>query len=185
MTDAEIIDLFFERSEQAIGELAARHGHAAALVARNILGSEQDAEECVNDTYLAIWNTIPPLRPSPLRTFLCRIARNLATKRYHANTAQKRNSRYDAALEELADCLSGGKSPEEILDARELGKAINAFLASLSYDDRFLFTRRYWYSDSPGEIAERMRSTPNSVTVRLFRLRKKLKNYLTKEGLLV
>ena len=185
MTEAEIIVLFFERSEQAIGELAARHGHAAALVARNILGSEQDAEECVNDTYLAVWNTIPPQRPSPLRTFVCRIARNLATKRYHADTAQKRCSRYDAALDELAECLSGGESPEAVLEARELGEAINVFLASLRYEDRFLFTRRYWYSDSPDEIAEALRSTPNSVTVRLFRLRKKLRNYLKKEGLLV
>ena len=87
MTDEEIIRLFFERSEQAIAELSKAHGSAAARVARNILGSERDAEECVNDTYLAVWNAIPPQKPDPLRTFVCKIARNLAATKYHANTA--------------------------------------------------------------------------------------------------
>ena len=185
MTDAEIISLFFERSEQAITELAEKHGSAAARVARNILGNAQDAEECVNDTYLAVWNAIPPETPSPLRTFVCRIARNLATMKYHANTAAKRNSFYDAALDELEECLSDFHSVEDEYDAKELSDAINAFLSTLSYTDRFIFVRRYWYSDPPGDIAKSVRSTPNSVTVRLFRLREKLKHYLMKEGLLV
>ena len=90
MTDTEIINLFFERSEQAITELAKKHGSAVARVARNILGNEQDTEECVNDTYLGTWNAIPPHKPSPLRTFVCKIARNLATMKYHSNTAEKR-----------------------------------------------------------------------------------------------
>ena len=110
MTDEEIIRLFFERSEQAIAELAKAHGSAAARVARNILGSERDAEECLNDTYLAVWNAIPPQKPDPLRTFVCKIARNLAAAKYHANTAKKRNSRYDAALDELEGCLAAGGS---------------------------------------------------------------------------
>ena len=147
MTDEEIIRLFFERSEQAIAELAKAHGSAAARVARNILGSERDAEECLNDTYLAVWNAIPP------RTFVCKIARNLAAAKYHANTAKKRNSRYDAALDELEGCLAAGGSVEEAYDAKELSEAINAFLSSLSYTDRFLFVRRYWYSDSMQDIA--------------------------------
>ena len=113
MTDEEIIRLFFERSEQAIAELSKAHGSAAARVARNILGSERDAEECVNDTYLAVWNAIPPQKPDPLRTFVCKIARNLAATKYHANTAKKRNSRYDAALDELEGCLAAGGSVEE------------------------------------------------------------------------
>ena len=99
MTDAEIINLFFERSEQAITELARKHGNAVARVVRNILGNEQDTEECVNDTYLGAWKAIPPHWPSPLRTFVCKIARNLATMKYHANTAEKRNSHYDVALD--------------------------------------------------------------------------------------
>ncbi len=185
MTDAEIIRLFFERSEQAIEELAQAHGSAAARVARNILGSERDTEECLNDTYLAVWNAIPPQEPAPLRTFVCKIARNLAAAKYHANTAKKRNSRYDAALDELEECLSDGGSVEEAYDAKVLSEAINGFLAALSYSDRFLFVRRYWYSDSVQDIAALTGSTANSVAVRLYRLREKLRHHLIKEGLLV
>ena len=185
MTDEEIIRLFFERSEQAIAELAKAHGSAAARVARNILGSERDAEECLNDPYLAVWNAIPPQKPDPLRTFVCKIARNLATMKYHANTAEKRNSHYDVALDELEDCFSDGKSIEDEYDAKELSDAINSFLATLNYTDRFIFTRRYWYSDPLQDIAKMANTTTNSVTVRLFRIREKLKHYLVKEGLLV
>ena len=185
MTDTEIINLFFERSEQAIDELAKKHGNAVARVARNILGNEQDTEECVNDTYLGAWNAIPPHRPSPLRTFVCKIARNLATKKYHANTAVIRNSQYDLALDELEEYLADNSSVDEAYDAKELKVAINGFLATLNPSDRFLFMRRYWYSDPVKEIAKMAHSTTNSVTVRLFRIRKKLKLYLEKEGLLV
>ena len=185
MTDTEIINLFFERSEQAIDELAKKHGNAVARVARNILGNEQDTEECVNDTYLGAWNAIPPHRPSPLRTFVCKIARNLATKKYHANTAVIRNSQYDLALDDLAEILPDNNSVEEAYETKELKVAINGFLATLNPSDRFLFIRRYWYSDPVKDIAKMAHSTTNSVTVRLFRIRKKLKLYLEKEGLLV
>ena len=185
MTDTEIINLFFERSEQAIEELAKKHGSAVARVVRNILGNAQDTEECVNDTYLGTWNAIPPHKPNPLRTFGCRIARNLATKKYHANTADKRNSQYDLALDELEDYLSDSDSVENAYEAQELKEAINGFLATLSYSDRFLFMRRYWYSDPVKDIAKMAHSTNNSVTVRLFRIREKLRLYLEKEGLLV
>ena len=185
MTDTEIINLFFERSEQAIDELARKHGNAVARVARNILGNEQDAEECVNDTYLGTWNAIPPHRPNPLRTFVCKIARNLATTKYHSNTASIRNSQYDLALDELEEYLADNSSVEEAYDARELAEAINGFMATLNYSDRFIFTRRYWYSDPIKDIAQMVHSTTNSVTVRLFRIREKLRLYLEKEGLLV
>ena len=185
MTDTEIISLFFARSEQAIDELAKKHGNAVARVARNILGNEQDTEECVNDTYLGTWNTIPPHRPSPLRTFVCRIARNLATKKYHSNTAVIRNSQYDLALDDLEEILADSNSVEEAYEAKELRAAINGFLATLNPSDRFLFMRRYWYSDPVKDIAKMAHSTTNSVTVRLFRIREKLRHYLVKEGLLV
>ncbi len=185
MTDAEIISLFFERSEQAIDELAKSHGNAIAKVARNILGNEQDAEECVNDTYLGTWNAIPPHWPSPLRTFVCKIARNLATTKYHSNTAKKRNSHYDLALDELEEYLSDNGSVEKSYEASELAAAINGFIATLNYSDRFIFTRRYWYSDPVQDIAKMAHSTANSVTVRLFRIREKLRLYLEKEGFLV
>ena len=185
MTDTEIINLFFERSEQAIEELDKKHGSAVARVARNILGNSQDTEECVNDTDLGTWNAIPPHKPSPLRTFVCRIARNLATKKYHSNTADKRNSQYDLALDELEDYLSDSDSVEKAYEAQELKEAINGFIATLSYSDRFIFMRRYWYSDPVQDIAKMAHSTNNSVTVRLFRIREKLRLYLEKEGLLV
>ena len=185
MTDTEIINLFFERSEQAITELDKKHGNAVARVVRNILGNSQDTEECVNDTYLGTWNAIPPHKPSPLRTFVCKIARNLATKKYHSITADKRNSRYDLALDELEEYLSDSDSVEKAYEAQELKEAINGFLATLSYSDRFIFMRRYWYSDPVKDIAKMADSTTNSVTVRLFRIREKLRLYLKKEGLLV
>lgn len=185
MTDTEIIDLFFSRSEQAIEALDREHGRAVAHVVRNILGNDQDAEECVNDTYLGVWNAIPPNRPSLLRTFVCKIARNLATARYHANTAQKRNSQYDLALDELEECLAERGSVEDAVEAKELAAAINGFLAALSPSDRFLFVRRYWYADPVQRIAAMENSTSNSVTVRLFRIRKKLRRQLEKEGLLI
>ena len=185
MTDTEIINLFFERSEQAIEELAKKHGNAVARVARNILDNTQDVEECVNDTYLGTWNAIPPHRPSPLRTFVCKIARNLATMKYHSNTATIRNSQYDLALDELEEYLADSNDVEEAYEAKELAEAINGFMATLNYSDRFIFTRRYWYSDPVRDIAKMADSTPNSVTVRLFRIREKLKRYLVKEGLLV
>ena len=185
MTDTEIINLFFERSEQAIEELDIKHGSAVASVARNILGNAQDTEECVNDTYLGAWNAIPPHRPSPLRTFVCKIARNLATKKYHANTAVIRNSQYDLALDDLEEILAGSGSVEEAYEAKELRAAINGFLATLNPSDRFIFMRRYWYSDPVKDIAQMAHSTTNSVTVRLFRIREKLRHYLVKEGLLV
>ena len=185
MTDTEIINLFFERSEQAIDELARKHGNAVARVARNILGNEQDTEECVNDTYLGAWNAIPPHRPRPLRTFVCKIARNLATMKYHSNTAEKRNSQYDLALDELEEYLADNSSVEDAYEAKELAEAINGFMATLNYSDRFIFTRRYWYSDPLQDIAKMAHSTTNSVTVRLFRIREKLRHYLVKEGLLV
>lgn len=182
MSDEEIIQLFFERSEQAIPELAKAHGGAAGHVALNILGDLRDAEECVNDTYLGVWNAIPPQRPSPLRTFVCRIARNLATKRFHANTAQKRNSHYDLALDELAECVPDRGGVEEAFSARELTRSIDAFLDTLSYEDKFLFMRRYWYADPLEECARLAGMSYRTAAVRLYRVKEKLKKQLLKEG---
>ena len=185
MEDKDIVTLYWARSEEAIRATAAKYGAYCAAIIRRLLGDGRDSEECLNDTYLAVWNAIPPQKPDPLRTFVCKIARNLAAAKYHANTAKKRNSRYDAALDELEGCLAAGGSVEEAYDAKELSEAINAFLSSLSYTDRFLFVRRYWYSDAMQDIAAMIGSTANSVAVRLYRLREKLRHYLIREGLLV
>ena len=182
MTDEEIIELFFERSEQAISALDEKHGAAVSRVALNILGNAEDAEECVNDTWLGAWNSIPPKRPSPLRTYVCRIAHNLAITRWHANTAQKRSSRYDLALDELAECVPDRENVEDAAAARELAEILNAFLDTLSYRDKFLFLRRYWYADPLPEVARMAGMRCNTAAVRLHRVREKLRKTLLKEG---
>ncbi len=185
LEDRLILDLLFERSEQAIGELDRKYGAAVHRTAANILRDPQDVEECANDTWLAAWNSIPPRRPEPLGGFLCRIARNLAVSRLRANTARKRDGRYDLVLDELAEAIPSNMDVETEYDAKELTEAINRFLAAQSREDRSLFVRRYFFGDSPEELAARTGSSRGRVGVRLFRLREKLRKSLQKEGLLV
>ena len=185
MEDSQIIALFIERSEQAIAELDRKYGSAVKRTAANILSDRLDVEECVNDAYLGVWNSIPPQRPSPLVSYVCRIARNLAVNRWHANTARKRSANYELVLDELEDCLPSGADVETELEAKELTAAIDRFLAAQSREDRFLFVRRYWYADPVSELAALTGSSADRVSVRLFRLREKLRKTLTKEGLLV
>lgn len=182
LNDQEIIGLFFERSEQAISELDRRYGTLGRRIAENILASPQDAEECVNDAYLGFWNAIPPEKPQPLSAYLCRVVRNLSIKRYHANTAQKRNGFYDAALEELEDSLSAAETPDTLLSAGELTRLLNDFLASLSREERRLFLRRYWFSEPVTALARELQISENNVSVRLSRIRGRLRAYLRKEG---
>lgn len=185
MKDHEIIALFFERSEQAITELGRKYGPAIKAVARNILKDAQDAEETVSDTYLTVWNRIPPTRPDYLGAYSCRIARNLSLKRCEANTAQKRNSHYDVALEELEETIPALSTVESEYEARELTCYLNLFLKCQSREDRYLFMRRYWYGDTVSDIAGHLAITPHKASVRLFRLRRKLQEYLKKEGMTV
>ena len=185
MEDSQIIALFIERSEQAIAELDRKYGAAVKRTAANILSDRLDVEECVNDAYLGVWNSIPPQRPSPLVSYVCRIARNLAVNRWHANTARKRSANYELVLDELEDCLPSGADVETELEAKELTAAIDRFTAALSREDRFLFVRRYWYADPVSELAALTGGSADRVSVRLFRLREKLRKTLTKEGLLV
>ena len=185
LEDSQIIDLFFERSEQGIVELDRKYGAAVRKTAANILNDRQDAEECANDAYLGTWNTIPPHRPNPLGSYVCRIARNLAVSRYRAKTAAKRNSGFDLVLDELAECIPSGVNVETDYEARELTEAINRFLATLDRDDRFLFVRRYWYADPVADIAAVTHGSANRISVRLFRIREKLRKALIKEGLLL
>lgn len=182
MDDAAIIRLFFERSEEAVRQLEARYGAACRKLAQNILGPAGDAEECVNDAYLAAWNAIPPQRPQRLGAWLMRVVRNLAVSRYRANTAAKRNSLYDAALDELANTLAAPDGPEDALAARELAGYIDGFLKTLSREDRAMFVRRYFYADGVGDIARSLGFSENRVSVRLLRMRNALRNYLIREG---
>lgn len=182
MEDSRIIDLFFERSEQAIAELSKKYGALCTRIARNILKNDLDAEECVNDAYLGAWNTIPPMRPEPLCAYICRIVHNVSVTRYHAITAAKRNSFYDAALDELEECLPSAVTVETELSAKELSELLDCFLKTLDKKNRILFVRRYWFSDSVQEIAAAFHISSNSVSARLSRIRRKLKKFLKKEG---
>ena len=184
LKDEKIVELFFERSEQAITELILKYGKAVRAVIFNILGNPQDAEECQSDTYLQVWNRIPPTRPENLGAYVCRIARNVSLKRYHADSAQKRNSHYDVALQELEGTIPALSTVENDYDVRELTEYLNRFLRSLNDRDRYLFLRRYWYGDGISEIARKLNVTPHAASVRLFRLRQKLQHYLQKEGMI-
>ena len=184
LKDHEIIDLFFERSEQAITELIIKYGGAAKKVASNILNNAQDIEECMSDTYLHVWNRIPPERPEHLGAYVCRIARNVSLNRYHSNAAQKRNTHYDVALDELKSTIPSLSTVETEYDAKELTAYLNQFLGKLNREDRYLFLRRYWFGDRISEIAQNLNITPHAASVRLFRLRQKLLKLLQKEGLI-
>ena len=183
MDDSQIIELFFERSEQAIIELSDKYGPVCRKIADNILNNRLDSEECVNDAYLGIWNTIPPQKPDPLLSYVCRIVRNLAIKKYHENTAQKRNSIYDVALDEIAECIPSDSCVEDEIVAKETEEMINCFLKTLDQQSRIMFVRRYWYADSIEELAILFRKSKHYISVRLSRIRKALKQYLKKEGL--
>ncbi len=185
MEDSQIIALFFERSELAIYRLSQKYGAYCQHLASNILRSRADAEECVNDTYLAVWNTVPPLKPQSLAGYVCRIARNIAVTRYHSNTAAKRNSYYDTALEELEYCFASADSVEDSFDAKETAKLIDRFLLELEEDSRSMFVRRYYFAQSVGEIASSFGRSSHYVSVKLSRIRNKLKSYLEKEGVML
>ena len=185
MEDSKIIELFYERSEQAIVELSEKYGRICHRIAVNILKNDADAEECVNDTYLGAWNTIPPQNPNPLLTYICRIVRNISIKRYHQNTAKKRNSYYDVALDELEDCLPSAMSVEDEVNAGELALLFDDFLATLDKTNRVMFVRRYWFSDSVSDIAATFKMNDHAVTVRLSRTREKLRQYLIGKGVTI
>ena len=185
LDDEGILDLFYERSEQAVTELDRKYGAAVRRTAENILRDRLDVEECLNDTWLAAWNTIPPQRPDPLVSYVCRIARNLAVKRWRADTAAKRNANYDLVLDELEECIPSGMDVESEIECRELTAAINRFLETLGHEDRVLFVRRYFFAEPVAQIAAATHFSANRTSVRLFRLREKLRNYLQKEGLSV
>lgn len=181
MDDKTIIELLWNRVESVIEVLAARFGQRLRALCRNILGSARDAEETVNDTYLAIWNAVPPHRPDPLPGFVYKIGRNQALNRRRTILAEKRSANYDLSLDELAGCIPG-PALEEAVEARELGRAIDTFLDTISRESRVVFLRRYWFGDSVRDIAGTLGMTENAVSVRLSRTREKLRTYLNKEG---
>lgn len=185
MTDYEIVELYWRRSEEAISLTMERYGRYLLKLAMNILHLWEDAEECVNETYLSAWNQMPPDRPAKLLPYLGRIARCLALNRYDYLKAQKRGADFTLQLSELEECLSAPDSTLSGYEEKALADAISAFLRGLDGESRTMFIRRYWYSDSIGEIARRFSVRESKVKSQLFRIRGRLKNYLQEEGFAV
>ena len=166
MEDEEIVQLYFDRKEQAIEESAKKYGAYCSTIARNILTAQEDIEECVNDTWLHAWNAMPPHRPKRLSTFLGKIARNLSFDRYKSQHRAKRGGNtMELVLDELAECVSGGETPEQRIQEK-----------------RYQFLLRYWYAASITEIAKRFHKTENQISVNLFRTRQQMMAYLEERG---
>lgn len=183
MDDGQIVQFYWDRDERAIPATADKYGNYCTSIAKNILGNPEDAEECVNDTYMRAWNSMPPHRPNVLSAFLGKITRNVSLNRYKQNTADKRGGgEVPAVLEEIAELVSDTDSVEQEVDRRELVKAIDAFWDRLPTEKRSLFLCRYWYFDSVSNLASRFGMTENHVSVTLNRLRLKLHNYLQERG---
>lgn len=186
MEDRQIIELYNKRSEAAISETADKYGKYCHYVAYNILFNEQDSEECVNDTWLRAWNTIPPQQPDRLSTFLGKITRNLALDKYKYYNREKRGGGQTAlVLDELNECLPAMDSTEQAVNDRFLVEVLNDFLRSLPADKRQMFVRRYWYLSSVSEIAKDYGISESNAKVILLRIRSKLKKALEKEGIVL
>lgn len=182
MEDEKIIDLFFERSESAISYLSESYGKICKTISYNITQNDMDAQECVNDTYLAVWNSIPPEKPDSLRAYVLKLVRNIAVMKYRSNTAQKRNSYYDQPIDEFVDCIKASGRIEENLEREELTATINAFLETLKPIDRAIFLERFWFCYEISEIMKNHDLSKNYVNVHLHRTKEKLRKYLEMEG---
>jgi len=183
MESSDIVELYWQRSEYAISETQAKYGGLCTHIAQNILSNNEDVQECVNDTYLGVWNAIPSARPNVFSAFVCRITRNTALKKYHYISAQKRNPELESSLTELEDFVCGNEDVESKYQVEQLSKAISNFLRQQDYDNRNIFLRRYWYYDSIKNISTCFNMSESKVKSMLFRTRNKLKDYLLKEGL--
>ena len=184
MEDQKIVDLYWQRSDLAISETNRKYGRYCHSIAYHICGVDEDAEECVNDTWLRAWHLMPDQRPTALSAFLGRITRNLALDCLKAKNRQKRGGGEALlALDELEECIPGGTNPERVLEEKELETAIGTFVSSLPQTEKAIFVLRYFYVAPIGEIAERLQCSQAKIKSSLFRTRKKLRIYLQEEGL--
>ena len=183
MTDSEIIELYWDRDDQAVIQTQTKYGGYCRSIAWNILKNRQDTEECVNDTYVQAWHAMPPQKPAILSVFLGTITRNLSLDRWRNATAKKRGAgQLQRAFDELEHCVSAGVSLEDRITQTDLSRLLDRFLQSLNQKDRCVFVRRYWYTDPIYDIAYRYRMTESAVKVSLHRTRNKLKSLLEQEG---
>ena len=184
MEDSRIIELYWQRSSEAVTASAEKYGGYCWTIAQNLLSDPRDAEECVNDTWLGAWNAMPPHRPQFLRVFFGKLTRSAACSRWRANAAQKRgNGELPLVLEELQECIPAAPSSEDQIENRELARSINRFLHALPERDCSIFLRRYWFGERISAIAERYALKENTVKSSLYRSRCKLKQYLEQEGI--
>ena len=186
MEDQEIVELYWNRDEQALKESSVKYGHYCYAIAYGILSNHEDAQETVNDTWLGAWNAMPPHHPAVLSTFLGKISRRLALNRWRSMKAEKRGGG-EAVLsfDELEECIADSDSVKEDIDEKYLSERLDAFLETLKEDDRKIFVCRYWYFEAVNEIAARFFYSPSKVKMSLKRSRDKLREYLKKEGIVV
>ena len=183
MTDSELIDLFFRRNERVIDEVRLKYSTYCITIAKSILRSDEDAEECLNDMLLAAWNSIPPAKPENMQTFLGKLMRNAAIGYWRKSHADKRGSGHiELLLEELSDAAASDNAFEHLDDSMSLRETFNSFLGSLSKEQRVIFLKRYWYMHTVSEIADELHTSESKVKVTLCRTRKKLKKLLEREG---
>ena len=183
MEDTKIVELFWQRDQSAISQSQEKYGNYCYGIANRILPSREDCEETVSDTYFHTWNAIPPQRPDVFKLFLAKITRNLAFSRWRKLSAAKRGGgETELVLEELAGCIPGKEKVDDGLNAKELAKAIRAFLDTLPQREQDVFLRRYFYVEDPQTIAQRHKIHRRNVNLILSRTRAKLKAYLTQEG---
>lgn len=186
MNDQEIVDLYWARNEAAIDATAKKYGRYCHAIAYNILQNNEDAEECTNDAYLGAWNSIPPQRPARLSTYLGKITRNASLNRYKRCKAEKRgHGQVEPVLSELEDCIPAATNVEQAVEEKLLAAAINRFLSAQPSKKRVVFIRRYWHVCGVREIASSYGMSESKVTSMLFRMRKELKTYLKKEGIVL
>lgn len=183
MDDETIISLYWARDENAIAETSSKYGRLCNYIAGNILAYREDREECINDTYLAVWNTIPDKHPNNFSVYIGRITRNLALKKYEYISAAKRTPTAVTSLEELSDCVSGTNSIESEIAKKHIENTLNKFLWRLDEKKRNIFIRRYWYLDSIETICGYTGFSQSKVKSMLYQMRCKLRKYLESEGI--
>lgn len=182
MEDYQIVDLYWARSESAIDQTSKKYGRMLMGISVSLLSSSEDAEECVNDTYLSAWQRMPDERPIYLGAFLSKIVRSISIDRYRRIHSKKRGGA-GMLMEELSECMPSDYSVEAEYDNERLASALNSFLMSLDEEKRYIFIRRYYYSDSISDISRNMKIGEGKIKTVLFRCRKALKKYLEEEGI--
>lgn len=185
MNDQKIIDLFLQRNENAINEIQSKYSSYCYRISKNILLNSEDAEECVNDTWILAWNKIPPIIPKSLKAFLSKLVRDISISMYRTNHTQKRYIGIEIMLDELEECIPDKLDIEQSIELHELSTLINNWLNTLPYEDRILFVKRYYYGDSVKNLAKLQKCTENQMAQRMLKLRKNLKELLTSKGVLL